>query len=63
MLPEEYQDFTSEELAEELRDLDEVITNCQNALVKIRKQLNHNMDLREAVLDRQKQLSQQKGWK
>jgi len=63
MLPEEYEDFTAEELAEELLDLDEVIRNCQNTLAKTRKHLNYNMELREALLDRQKELTQKKGWK
>lgn len=63
LLPEEYEDFTAEELAEELRDVDTVIVNCQKTLAETRRRLNSNMELREMLLSRQSKLLQQRGWK
>lgn len=59
---EDYLDLDATELVDEIEGLDKEIEDCQAALARIRKSLNRSMELREALIDRHKELSQRKGW-
>lgn len=62
MLPDDYHDFTADELSEEIKYVDRAIEDLQNTLASKRKLMNYYMGLREDLIDRQKQLMQKKGW-
>ncbi len=58
-----YDDFSDEELAEELISLDEQIQIWQGSIARVRKNLNSAMNRREEVLNIIAQRAGKKGWK
>lgn len=59
----DYGEWTDQELADELADVEKSIEHCQNAITVARKSLNKSMDVREDLLDIIKQRHQvRKGW-
>lgn len=60
----DYEDWSDEELSDQLRTVDEMIQIYQGTLATVRKSLNRRMEEREDLIDIIKQRAKsRKGWK
>jgi hypothetical protein len=60
----DYDDWSDQDLSDELKHVDELIEAYQASLVQVRKNLNRNMETRENLLDAIRiRAHQRKGWK
>jgi hypothetical protein len=57
-----YGDWSDQELAEALDDLDKSIEQYQKTIAAYRKNLNRSMEEKEDLLDVIKQRAQKRGW-